>query len=316
VLLTIFFQALNVVGQLVVVVAGGLRVIDGTLELGTFFSFYLYLGLLLGPLMDLPNLFVTGRQAAVCMDRLDEVEAPRPEREGWREGAPDPAGLERLELLGVEVRHGGEDEARPPALRGLGLELRRGEKLAVVGEVGAGKSTLARLVAGACAPSQGQVRWNERPRAEWSRAALRAAIGWVPQEPVLFATTVRENVLMGRPEEPARLRRALEVAGILAEVEALPGGLDQPLGLRGKGLSGGQRQRLGIARALYSDPTLLVLDDVTAALDAENEVRFWRRLAEEWPAATVLVVTHREATARRMDRVVRLEAGSVAGVPA
>ena len=314
VLLTIFFQALNVVGQLVVVVAGGLRVIDGTLELSTFFSFYLYLGLLLGPLMDLPNLFVTGRQAAVCMDRLDEVEAPTPEREPWSEAAPAPAGLSRLELAGVEVRHGAAagEGARPPALRGLSLTLERGDRLAVVGEVGAGKSTLARLVAGACAPDQGQVRWDGRPRSEWSRAGLRAAIGWVPQEPVLFAASVRENVLMGRPEDPERLRRALAAAGVLAEVEALPQGLDQPLGLRGKGLSGGQRQRLGIARALYGDPALLVLDDVTAALDAENEGRFWERLEEGWPDTTVLVVTHREATARRMDRVVRLAGGALA----
>lgn len=313
VLLTIFFQALNVVGQLVVVVAGGLRVIDGSLELGVFFSFYLYLGLLLGPLMDLPNLFVTGRQAAVCMDRLDEVEAAPAEKEPWRADAPAPAGFTSLELADVTVRHGSAagEGARPPALRGLDLTLRRGEKLAVVGEVGSGKSTLTRLVAGACAPDQGLVRWDGRPRSEWSRAGLRAAIGWVPQEPVLFATTVRENVLMGRPEDPVRLRRALEAACVLSEVQALPQGLDQELGVRGKGLSGGQRQRLGIARALYGDPSLLVLDDVTAALDAENEARFWDRLGEGWPGTTVLVVTHREATARRMDRTLQLAAGQL-----
>ena len=310
VLLSLFFQALNVVGQLVVVVVGGLRVIDGTLELGTFFSFYLYLGLLLGPLMDLPNLFVTGRQAAVCMDRLDEVEAPRVEREPWSATGPAPEGLVRLELRGVEVRHGeGTDDARPPALRELDLTLARGEKLAVVGEVGAGKTTLARLVAGALSPAAGEVRWDGRPRTEWSREGLRARIGWVPQEPVLFATTLRENVLLGRPEDPARLARALDAAGITAEVAALPQGLDTALGLRGKGLSGGQRQRLGIARALYGDPALLVLDDVTAALDAENEARFWDQLLRGWPDAAVLVVTHREATARRMDRVVRLAQG-------
>ncbi|HBP22165.1 MAG TPA: hypothetical protein DEA08_30840 [Planctomycetes bacterium] len=189
VLFSVFFQALNVVGQLVVVVVGGLRVLDGTLDLGTFFAFYLYLGLLLAPMR------------------------------------------------------------------------------------------------------------------------FRRALGYVPQTPILFSASVRENVLLGREADEARLEQALRLAGLWDEVQDLPEGLDHELGLRGTGLSGGQRQRLTIARALYGEPKLLLLDDLTAALDAENEERFWEAVLAKWPDLTVLAATHREATARRMDRRIELAQG-------
>ncbi len=331
VLLGVFFQALNVVGQLVVVVVGGLRVIDGTLALGDFFAFYLYLGLLLGPMMDLPNLLVTGRQAFVCMDRLDAIDGYDRAGEGGafaRTGGAAPAGP-GVTVRGVthawdELPQGpapGDEGAAPegqvgagarrPALEDVSLEVAPGEVVALVGAIGAGKSTLARVVGGAVAPDAGEVTLGGAPLAALDGPRARASIGWVPQDPVLLAATVRENILLGRPDDPARLAEVLDLVGLAAEVAALPGGLDHALGPRGRGLSGGQRQRLALARALYGRPELLVLDDVTAALDAENEDRLWRRLREGGRRPTALVVTHRDATAARADRVVQLERGRV-----
>lgn len=333
VLFSIFFQALNVIGQLVVVVVGGLRVIEGTLSLGDFFSFYLFLGLLLPPMMDLPNLFVTARQAFVCIDRLEELRAFDPEGETRAVGRGAAwTAFDRLEVEGLAFRYPerpaaadvtpsaassatpsetGAQASEPSALRDVSLELERGERVAVVGEVGAGKTTLLRLLAGVLRPDRGAIRYGERALEDYDGPALRRALGYVPQDPVLFQATVRENVLLGRPEDPERLARALSLAGMSEEVAALPDGLDHALGLRGRGLSGGQRQRLTIARALYGDPELLLLDDITAALDAENEERFWERVAATWPDATVLVVTHRAATARRMQRVLELRDGAL-----
>ncbi|MCA8922288.1 MAG: ABC transporter ATP-binding protein [Planctomycetes bacterium] len=303
VLFSIFFQGLNVVGQLLVVLVGGLWVMDGLLSLGDFFSFYLYLGLLLGPMMDLPNLFVTGRQAFVCMDRLEELE--RYDLRGAKGAFEGERPLERLEQLSVRgLRYAYGEQ---PVLAETTLELRRGEKLAVIGPIGAGKTTLVRLLAGQLLAEEGELAINGEPFAALDGVSVRERIGFVPQDPVLFATTVRENVTMGREEDPERVARALDLAGLTEEVARFPGGLDHRLGLRGRGVSGGQRQRLTIARALYGEPELLLLDDVTAALDAENEDHFWERVLSTWPEVTVLVVTHRAATATRMDRQLRLQ---------
>lgn len=317
VMFSIFFQALNVVGQLVVVVVGGLWVIDGTLSLGTFFSFYLYLGLLLGPMMDLPNLFVTARQAFVCMERLEEMAAFDPERELDADRGDAPLeSIEEVSLQGVSYAYArkaedGRSHVRVETLKAVDLRVERGERVAIVGEIGAGKTTLVRALAGVLPPQEGAVLLNGRPVTDYQGPAFRRAIGFVPQDPVLFAATVRENVVLGREEDPDRLARALAFAGMTQEVEALPEGLDHSLGLRGRGLSGGQRQRLTIARALYGDPQLLLLDDITAALDAENEERFWERVFQAWPEATVIVVTHRAATARRMQRALTLDRGRI-----
>jgi len=314
------FQALNVVGQLVVVVVGGLRVLDGTLTLGDFFSFYLYLGLLLPPMMDLPNLFVTARQAFVCMERLDELEAF--DAEGGFDagrGAEPLDAIRELRLEGVSfsyprdlAKEGLDPGPQRAALSEVDLAVAARERVAVVGEIGAGKTTIVRLLAGILTPDAGAVRVNGRDQAAFQGPSLRRALGYVSQDPVLFSASVRENILLGREEDPARLASCLEMSGLEEEVAGLGGGLDHELGLRGSGLSGGQRQRLTIARALYGDPSFLLLDDITAALDAENEERFWERVFAAWPDVTVLVVTHRAATARRMQRAITLREGAVA----
>ena len=184
----------------------------------------------------------------------------------------------------------------------------------MIGEVGAGKTTLLRILAGTCEPDGGEVRLDGVPLRELKGENYRRAIGYVPQTPVLFTATIRENVLMGREEDPARLEETLRLAGLWEEVQGLPGGLDHPLGILGTGLSGGQRQRLTIARALYGQPKLLLLDDLTAALDAENEERFWEGVLDAHPELTALVVTHREATAKRCDRILEMREGQLAPV--
>ncbi|MBL4848618.1 MAG: ABC transporter ATP-binding protein [Planctomycetes bacterium] len=323
---SIFFQATNVVGQLVIVCVGGLRVLDGSLSLGTFFVFYHYLGLLLGPMMDLPNLLVTSRQAFVCMERLDEIDDYDREGEGGAcRGERPVETVEHLRAVDLAFGYPGPppDVAEqlatskipaPFSLGPLELDLREGERLAVIGEVGSGKTTLLRLLAGTCEPDAGAVSLDGVPLRELLGESYRRAVGYVPQTPVLFTATIRENVLMGREEDSARLEESLRLAGLWEEVQGFPTGLDHPLGILGTGLSGGQRQRLTIARALYGRPKLLLLDDLTAALDAENEERFWEGVLDAHPELTALVVTHREATAKRCDRILEMVGGRLVPV--
>lgn len=298
-------------GQGLVLAVGGLWVLDGSTTLGTLYAFYVYLDMLVHPLQDLPNLFVTARQAAVSMGRLDEVR-DHPEVRRAHGAEPLAGPLERLEVEGLGLSYDGR-----PVLEGVGFGLERGERLAVVGPVGSGKSTLLRVLAGLLPPGTGAVRVNGREAGAWEWASLRDRVGYVPQEGLLFSETVRENVAFGRPG--ARVEEALEMACLAEEVARLPQGIETVLGHGGTRVSGGQRQRMAIARALAGSPDLLLLDDCTSSLDARNEEALWDALdrrSDRGPATRVaaLVVTHRLATARRADRVLVLDGGRMAGL--
>lgn len=320
------------IGQLVVLGIGGTMVARGELSLGTLYAFYIYLDMLVEPMVDLPNLFVTSRQAFVCMDREEEVlryPVVRPAEGGSPLAAgdggisaacaprPDPVPLGPIESVSL---HGVSFAFRPgrQALEGLDLALRRGETVAVVGEVGSGKSTLLSLLAGLLVPEEGEIRVNGIPLASSSGEDYRRQLGYVPQQPLLFSESIAENVTMGRTEAGGDAPGAVWTDRLLAmvrmeeEIARMPEGTATVLGQKGTRLSGGQRQRVSIARALYGRPRLLLLDDCTASLDAENEDRLWAGLRELTPGAIVVLVSHRLATVRRADRIVVLEEGRIA----
>ncbi len=292
-------------GQVLVVLLGGLRFLDGTLTLGTLYAIYLYLDQLIHPMIDLPNLLVTAKQAFVSIDREEEVlrDPAVVERRGTREG---PARIESVGLRGATLAYGGD---RAPALRVDAIEMRAGERVAVVGAVGSGKTTLVRALAGLLTPSEGAVLVNGQPFDAWTWPTLRSRIGYVPQDAQLFSDTVAENVSFGREGDEVWLRRCLDVAQMTPDLATMPAEVSTRLGRGGTRVSGGQRQRIAIARALFGRPDLLLLDDCTASLDADNEDRFWSALAEAFPGVTVVVVSHRLATIRRADRVIVLEDG-------
>lgn len=290
-------------GQVVVLAVGGLQVLDGTLSLGTLYAFYVFLDMLIHPMMDLPNLFVTARQAFVSIDRVDEViRYPEPAHAGA--AAPDP--LTRLELRDVAFRYAPD---LPPALEGVTLSVEAGRKVAVVGAVGSGKSTLLRLVAGLLRPERGAYLVNGADFDAWDWSRLRHHIGYVPQESLLFSETILDNVSFGRDVDEARAVECLETAQMAPDLEQMPKGVQTQLGRTGTLVSGGQKQRIAIARALAGRPDVLLLDDCTSSLDARNEDRFWQRLAETSPDTAVLVVSHRPTTIRRADHIVVLDRG-------
>ncbi|MBI2569391.1 MAG: ABC transporter ATP-binding protein [Candidatus Schekmanbacteria bacterium] len=326
----------GIAGQIIVVSVGGILVIRGQMSPGTLYAFYAYLAMLSAPLLDLPGLFVFGRQAFVCIDRLEELRAADVQGEGGAfRGEAAPGSFAMLELCGVWGGYAPAPAAAPNAgataggdvaaawsnpdgavLRGITVELRRAERVAVVGRLGSGKSTLLRIASGALVPVAGEVRLNGRPLAEYGRAGFGRLAATVTQEPLLLRGTIRENIVLGRKSDEAWLAAVLDAVGMTAEVAAFSHGLDEQLGQGGLGLSGGQKQRIAIARALYGRPQLLLLDDLTSALDATNEDRLWRALPRLCPDAAILVVTHRIATARAMSRILVLEGGAIAAAGA
>jgi len=304
------YWGIQFVGQIIVVVAGGIMVIGGTLTIGEFYAFYVYLSLLLQPLMDIPHLFVTSRQAFASIDREIEIEQTPGGTEGVFTGTRPVERVAALKLEAVDFRY---DNSVSPALDHLELEVAAGERVAIVGSVGSGKSTLIRLAAGLLPPERGTVMLNGRPLQDYSLREYRRRVGYIPQEATLFSESVRDNISFGREVPEPVLLESLELAQVRAEMEALPKGLDQVLGQRGLTVSGGQKQRLAIARALAGEPDLLLMDDCTASLDAENERAFWEQFRRRYPQAACLIVTHRLATARQADTIYVLSQGRIVG---
>jgi ATP-binding cassette subfamily B protein len=304
------YQWAQFMGQVIVMIAGGKMVIAGTMSIGTLYAFYVYLDQLMAPLMDIPHLFVSSRTAFACIDREIEMENTPGGTEGYYTGTNKFHGIDSIELRNTDFTF---DGATAPALKNINLSLKRGEKAAVVGSVGSGKSTLIKVVAGLIPPSGGEVLINGKPVNYYDIRQVRSRFGYIPQESTLFSESVADNVKFGRDISDDKVRDSLDMAQVLDEMEALENGLDEVLGQKGLTVSGGQKQRLAIARALAGKPDLLLMDDCTSALDAENERRFWNMFAEKSPDAACLIVTHRLATARQADVIYVIHEGKIVG---
>lgn len=198
----------------------------------------------------------------------------------------------------------------------LALEVPAGQRLVITGESGAGKSTLLGLVGGFLAPDCGEIRVDGLPVAGFSRAQLSQLRGYLGQQPFLYAASIRDNILLGEPEDDGALARAVALAGLDELLAALPAGLDTPLGQDGLGVSGGQARRIALARVLLRPRPLLLLDEPTASLDADTEARFWAdfdRALAECPA-TVICASHSLQAAAWADRVLALAEGRLVEV--
>ena len=287
---------------------GGRLVTAGQLSFGGLTSFILYTFTVAFSIGALTSLWGDLAKAVGASERVFELIERAPAQ---------PLGGRRPEALRGAVRFAEVDFAYPtrpdlPVLRGFSLALAPGETVALVGPSGAGKSTVAALLARFYEPDRGQVLIDAAPAAELDADWLRERIGVVAQEPILFATSVAENVRYGKPDaSEAEVEAALATANALEFVSAFPEGIQTPVGERGVRLSGGQKQRIAIARALLADPPLLILDEATSALDAESELLVQEALDRLRAGRTTLVIAHRLSTVRDADRVVVLAEGRV-----
>ncbi|MFL5579250.1 MAG: ABC transporter ATP-binding protein [Gemmatimonadaceae bacterium] len=296
------------IAVLVLFVGARQVLVEHTLDGGALIVFLVFVTRLLQPLKQLSQMRTTSQAAAAAADRLFEV-MDQPTEDRLDRGTAEPRGLERgVELRDVWFSYGGE-----PVLRGVSLTARRGELVALVGPSGSGKSTLVDLIPRFNEPTRGQVLVDGVDAREMRLRSLRALVGIVSQDTVLFNDTVRANVAYGAPGRytDAQIEAAARAANAHGFIAELPQGYDTALGERGARLSGGQRQRLAIARALLVNPPILILDEATSALDTESERLVQEALDRLLAGRTVFVIAHRLSTVAHADQILVLDRGTV-----
>lgn len=288
---------------------GGWLVHDGSVTIGTVTFFVLTLSNLFEPLNQLSQLFNIVQSAGAGLNKLFALLDTEPELDEPAEPVPLPAGRSSaIELVGASFRYGDG----PLVLRDVSLRIEPGERLAVVGPTGAGKSTVAKLVARFYDPVEGEVRIGGVDLRSVAGADLRRHVCVVPQEGFLFAGSIRDNVRFGRGEATdAEVDAALAAVGALERFAGLPEGLDTPVRERGTRLSAGEKQLVSLARAALADPEVLVLDEATSSLDPGTERLVEHALEVLMEGRTVIVIAHRLSTAERADRVAVVQAGRI-----
>lgn len=304
---TLVHGAVAATAGVIVLVVGGRAVALGRMSLGDLLSFYTVLALLRGQaatvLVAVPQV-IAGSESLARLSDLLAVEEPEPYRGSRRVDFRGAIALESV-VFGYRER---------PLLDGVSFDVARGEAVALVGPNGAGKSTVANLILGFYRPERGTVLADGMPLDELDLPALRRRIGVVLQDPLVFPSTVRENIAYGRPEASLdEIRRAARRATADEFVTALARGYETEVGADGVRLSAGQRQRIAVARALLGDPALLILDEPTSSLDADAVRRLVDNIRRLPEAPGVLLISHDPAVTAAADRVCVLRAGRIEG---
>jgi ABC-type multidrug transport system fused ATPase/permease subunit len=301
---------LPTLGLCVVLAYGGIQAIDGDMSLGEFVTFFLYLSMLMAPFRSLGVLVGQAQRAVAGGTRLFEVLDSVPEVREADGAAPLPAGPGAVRLEAVSFAYPGG----PPVLEGIDLDVPGGRTIAVIGPTGSGKTTLTQLIPRFYDVDAGRVLVDGTDVRDLRLNDLRRAVGVVPQNPFLFSTSVRENIAYGRPEATDdEVRAAARMAQAEGFIDSLPDGFETLVGERGFTLSGGQRQRIALARALITDPRVLILDEATASVDASTEREIQAALRAVMEGRTTIVIAHRLSTLFLADELVVLEEGRVVG---
>jgi ATP-binding cassette, subfamily B, bacterial len=306
--IAIFLVATSVI---VVLWVGAQQVLAGQITPGRLGQFILYAVLAGSALGSLSEIGGEVAQASGAAERLFEILAIRPAIAAPAHplALPSPA---RGEVAFADVHFAYPTRPDVSALNGVSFAIRPGEKVAIVGPSGAGKSTIFHLLLRYYDPTTGSIAFDGVALPKLDPADLRAHIALVPQDSVMFATTIGENIRFGRPgASQAEVARAAELAYAAPFIAALPQGMQTPVGERGVTLSGGQRQRIAIARAILRDAPLLLLDEATSSLDAESETLIAAALTQLMQARTTIVIAHRLATVLSCDRILVLDQGRI-----
>jgi ATP-binding cassette, subfamily B, bacterial len=299
----------------ILILIGGRAVVEGTLTVGEFTLFQLYLMQLVWPMQGFGMVIDQGQRALAACERVFEILDSEPDVLPPKRPKPFPAAAPAVEFRDVSFSYEGGGSGGESVLAGVNLRVEPGEAVAVVGATGSGKSTLLSLVPRFYDPDRGSVLVGEADIRELDPEELRRNVGIVPQETFLFSETVRDNITFGNPDASIEeVEKAAKIAGIHDQILAFPEGYDTMVGEWGITLSGGQKQRVAIARALVKDPKILVLDDATSSVDAETEKSIQEALRgtlRESAGRTTFIVAHRLSTILLADRIVVLERGRV-----
>ncbi len=309
-----FVQTLSTAaGAIVLIIATG-QVRNGTLTTGALIAYLLYINMVFSPVQQLSQVFDGYQQAMVGLRRITDLlrlrtstpPAAQPVTAGSLDG--------RIELRDVDFSYGAVSgqHSEENALSGISLTIEPGETVALVGQTGAGKSTLVKLIARFYDVTGGQVLVDGTDVRDYDLASYRHQLGVVPQESYLFAGTVRDSIAYARPDaSDAEVEAAARATGAHEMIIRLPGGYGHEVSERGRNLSAGQRQLIALARAQLADPAILLLDEATAALDLAAEAAVNHAIGELTAARTTIVVAHRLTTASRADRILVVDQGRI-----
>ncbi len=316
-LLAVFMPAVKLVGNLttgVVLLYGGYRVLHGEMTIGTLVAFLLYLRMFFEPMQEISQFFNTFQSASSALEKIAGVLATEPAVADPVDPVRPDAVAGEIDLRGVHFGYATDQ----PVLSGMSLSVPAGQTVALVGTTGAGKTTIAKLIARFYDPQSGSVTLDSVDLRSFAQDDLRRHVVMVTQENFLFSGTVADNIRFGRPEATdGQIRAAAVAVGADEFISALPEGYDTDVAKRGGRLSAGQRQLVAFARAFLADPAVLILDEATSSLDIPSERLVQRALRTVLAGRTALIIAHRLSTVEIADRVIVLEHGRIIedGVP-
>lgn len=299
-------QQLTTVG---VVVFGVYLITDGNMSMGGLIACVILSGRAMAPMGQVANLATRYHQARAALNSLNGIMALSQERPADRSFVHRPVFQGTIEFSDVTFTYPGQIHA---ALTNLSFRIAAGEKVAFIGRIGSGKTTIEKLVMGLYEPDSGAVRIDGTDLRQIDPADLRRSVGYTPQDTTLFFGTLRDNIMLGAPYvDDAAILRAANIGGVMEFVSRHPLGFDMQVGERGEGLSGGQRQTIAVARAMLLDPPILLFDEPTSSMDNASEERLKVRLKEYIGDKTLVLVTHRASLLDLVDRIIVLDNGRI-----
>ena len=301
-------EAIAIIGRALVLLIGGRMVLNGSLKIGELTAFLLYLGAFFAPIQTLTQLYNGYQQGQAATAKLRELLATKPsvtERQG---AGPIPLISGKIQLNNVSFSY----ISGTQVLYDVNLDVYAGETLAIVGPTGGGKSTVAKLVSRFYDPDQGKITIDGHDIRDVTLSSLRSQLGVVPQEPFLFAGTIRDNIAFAKPEASDEdVWDAIESTGLTPLVSSMKDGIDTIIHERGSSLSAGERQLVALARAFLSQPRVLILDEATSNLDLQSEHTIEEALDSLLDGRTAIIVAHRLATVMRADRIAVIDGGRI-----
>jgi len=304
--LSMFVQQMTTVG---VIVYGAHLIAAGEITMGALFASTILTGRAMSPLGKIAGILIRLQQSRISLTTLDQIMALPVERPNDKQFINRPELLGEILFQNVCFRY---PEQQTDALSRVSLKIKPGEKVAIVGRIGSGKSTLHKLILGLYYPNEGNILLDGVDVRQLDPADLRKNIGCVPQDTTLFFGTVKENIAMGNPfASDHQILEVAQIAGVNDFASRHPRGLDMMIGEQGKGLSGGQKQMVELARALLGNPSLLLIDEPASNLDRASEVQFINRIRDYIKDKTVLLVTHKSSLLELVDRLIIMESGQI-----
>ncbi|MCH7790279.1 MAG: ABC transporter ATP-binding protein, partial [Acidobacteria bacterium] len=301
-------EAIGTIGRAVLLLVGAQMIADGSLEIGELAAFVLYLAQFFAPIQTLVQLYNTYQQGQSAVKKLAGLLGTEPAVAQ----SPDATELEITEGA-ISLDHVSFSyDADAPVLHDIDMAIRGGETIAVVGPTGAGKSTIAKLIARFYDPDAGRVSIDGQDIESVTFRSLRSQLGVVPQEPFLFHGTIADNIGYGDPDaDSAKISEIAETVGLGRLIAKLPEGINSQIHERGSSLSAGERQLIALARALLANPKILLLDEATSSLDLQSEATIETALDVASKGRTAIIVAHRLATAQRADRIAVVDGGRI-----